>query len=149
MMVRFLVLVALGCVVFAGAARACSCAWDTSAADAFAAKDFVFTAKVVGAVEPGEPDKVVWTLAVEQVFKGDVPPRFEYESSRHFCAWRRFKPGRSYLIYADAAPRPDTQNIMGISDCSRTKAAGDAADEIKLLDDLAGQADRAGPDAAD
>lgn len=133
-MIRFIALLTLTFFMFSAQAFACSCAWRTSPTEELAERDYAFTATVVDMVEPGEFDKVVWKLRVDKVFKGDVPEEFVYETSRHFCAWRRFHAGQSYLIYADAEAKDDTQNILGISDCSRTKAAEGAEDELAELE---------------
>ncbi|MBK5221584.1 MAG: hypothetical protein JJE52_01640 [Acidimicrobiia bacterium] len=128
--VAAMAIVALGVIVGPGAepASACSCATPIDA-EAFAQSDAVFVGTVVGS-ESGEPtgpfaDPVTWTIAVSEVYKGQVAADQEVVSERSVNACGVFLPtDAEVVVFATRASRsvdsgPD-QYYTGLCSGSRS-----------------------------
>jgi hypothetical protein len=115
-------------------AEACSCFPATSIEDAIRATDSVLEARVTALRKAADnPEQYVVVLDVKKSHKGAPGPHLEVitEVETAMCGYP-FQPGRDYLVYAH---RNGERLEVGL--CSRTRPIAEAADDLRVLGDLA------------
>ena len=125
--VLLVVLVAPALVVV-GATRALACSRVPPEPDPVALKDAaVVFSGTVAEIEPGVDigfDRVTWTFAVEQVYKGDVPETQEVTSHTQSAACGlAFKEEKRYVVFAYRQGGGLETNV-----CMNTRPLADDAD---------------------
>ena len=105
-------------------AIACSCGGPGAPAREFAQNDAVFLARVVNVASIKDFHT---RLEVIRTWKGNVPKTVEL--ALDVCGYMKFEAGREYLVYAHTPP-------WMVSMCSRTRPAGEAQIEMRILDAL-------------
>src|SRR3990172_2105024 len=126
--ISFLICVLLSLVSFV---YPCTCATQSMEAE-YKASSAIFSVKVVQ-IEKSE-DKLKVQLEVQEIWKGENKASITLEtlSSTAACGYP-FVDDKTYLVFATG------KDSLATGICSRTKKTEDAAEDFRLLDDLAGK----------
>ncbi|MDC0717164.1 hypothetical protein POL25_09695 [Nannocystis sp. bb15-2] len=110
--------------------QACSCMPPPAPTVARDQAEAVFEARVEAVQTSDSNGMVRYGLAVQRVFKGDLPASTTVvtRSSSAACG-RSFVVGKSYLLYAHRTPEGDLGDTM----CSRTRQMGTADEDLAAL----------------
>jgi hypothetical protein len=115
-------------------AYACSCVPPGSPAEELGRSDAVFLGKVVDVKTPSGPitssaDSTSATLEISTVWKGQVAQTITLTTpgSSASCGVT-FEQGKEYVVYAQVS-----DGVLSTTLCSRTRPAGDAAEDVAAL----------------
>lgn len=107
---------------------ACSCKKPREVEEEHKTAVAVFSGEVISVAQSAGSTKV--KIRVEKTWKGSLTKTIEIRGGG-MCGYN-FTAGKKYLIYASGT----TENGLSASLCSRTKNLPDAAEDVKLLDEL-------------
>ena len=121
------------------AAPACTCDRPGPPCQGTWTADAVSTASAVAVVRPSAGEETFGTLrvrlAVDRVFRGDIPPgemEIATGSSGASCGYT-FVVGERYLVHAHQSPKSP---MLTVSRCSRTRLLAEAQEDLAYLERL-------------
>ena len=123
-------LIAVGVWALPHEVQACSCLPPPAPAVARDQAEAVFEGRVDIVQTSDTTGMVRYVLAVQRVFKGDLPASTTVVTrSTSAACGRSFVLGKRYLVYAHRTPEGD----LGDSMCSRTRQIGTADEDLAVL----------------
>lgn len=111
---------------------ACSCAPPPPPKAALEASAAVFSGKVVDVEDIGDFQRAV-TIEVASTWKGVKGRKVTVQTAKHgaTCGFG-FEKGKSYLVYAYETKQGEAK-VLSTNLCTRTRALGDAKDDLTEL----------------